>query len=106
VSPVAHSEGVVAVVEDLPNEPPAGSLVPDDLLRRMPPGPIAEEEQIGTPPDAFSPTALAAAYTTRDAARHAFAREQLAYHDPLTGLWNRCACDDRFLRSSRNVQAS
>jgi diguanylate cyclase (GGDEF)-like protein len=41
-------------------------------------------------------TTAAAADAARAHARRAYALEQIAYHDPLTELWNRRAFDDRF----------
>jgi diguanylate cyclase (GGDEF)-like protein len=96
---VERSEDVVAVLEQLLGEARNGRLVPRALALRMPP--TATQGQTGVEgalrtESAFSATALAAAETARDAARHAFAMQQLAYHDPLTGLWNRRGYDDRF----------
>jgi diguanylate cyclase (GGDEF)-like protein len=51
--------------------------------------------RIETDGQAFADYATSAADAARDAARHAFSMEQLAYHDQLTGLWNRRAYDDR-----------
>jgi diguanylate cyclase (GGDEF)-like protein len=101
VTQIAQSEGVVATVEVLLEQPPAGPLVPPDLVRRIPAGPpvsFVGIGAIGTVADTLSATTLAAADAARDAARHAFAMEQLAYRDPLTELWNRRAYDDRFHR--------
>jgi diguanylate cyclase (GGDEF)-like protein len=76
------------------------TIVAPALAARIPPhGPASTiaSEAIGTIPEAFSTTALAAADAVRDVARHARAMEHLAYRDPLTGLWNRRTCDDRLL---------
>jgi diguanylate cyclase (GGDEF)-like protein len=51
--------------------------------------------RIETDAQAFASYATSAADAARDAARRAFSMEQLAYHDELTGLWNRRAYDDR-----------
>jgi diguanylate cyclase (GGDEF)-like protein len=64
--------------------------------------PGAEETRARTRPhrietdgQAFADYATSAADAAREAARYAFSMEQLAYHDQLTGLWNRRAYDDR-----------
>jgi diguanylate cyclase (GGDEF)-like protein len=44
---------------------------------------------------AFSAVMTSAADAIREAARRAYAMEQLALRDELTGLWNRRACEDR-----------
>jgi diguanylate cyclase (GGDEF)-like protein len=44
---------------------------------------------------AFSATSLATADSVRESARRAFEMERLAYRDPLTGLFNRRAFEDR-----------
>ncbi|MGA2927776.1 MAG: diguanylate cyclase, partial [Solirubrobacteraceae bacterium] len=98
VTAVEHSEDVVELVETLLGQPPAGPLVPEDLVSPMadaPTGSSAGEAGIGTIPDAFSATTLAAADAARNAARRAFEVEQVAYRDPVTGLWNRRAYEER-----------
>ena len=99
VTVVEHSEDVVELVEALLVRPPAWPLVPQDLLSRVvpagPAGAPAGEAWIGTIPDAFSATTLAATDAVRDAARRAFEVEQMAYRDPVTGLWNRRAYEER-----------
>ncbi len=100
---VAGVGDVVRTVEALLARPPRGPVVPAALAARVPAvyGPEAiGTEALGTHEDAFSRTALSAAGSARDAARHAFAMEQLAFRDALTGLWNRRAYDDRFDEAS------
>ncbi len=92
-------EHLVGVVEALLAQPPRSPVVPPSLETRVPElvgaaGLGAEAPE--TREAGFSRTALSAAESTRDAARHAFAMEQLAFRDALTGLWNRRAYDDRF----------
>jgi diguanylate cyclase (GGDEF)-like protein len=94
---VEHSEGVVAVVEAVLERPPAGPLVPEDLLPRdavSARGKRGRGAEIGAIAGAFSAPALAAA----DATGRAFELEQMADHDPLTGVWNRRAYEDRLHR--------
>jgi diguanylate cyclase (GGDEF)-like protein/PAS domain S-box-containing protein len=92
-------EQVVTAVETLLAHPPNRRVVPAKLAANIPR--VTGCSQIGADAagshyEAFSRTALSAADAARDAARHAFAMEQLAYRDALTGLWNRRAYDDRF----------
>jgi diguanylate cyclase (GGDEF)-like protein len=97
---IADAEHILPVVQRLIATPARGPYVARALAACIPPrGPASpiSVEAIGTIPDAFSATALAAADSVRDAARRGHAIEQLAYRDQLTGLWNRRACDDRLL---------
>jgi diguanylate cyclase (GGDEF)-like protein/PAS domain S-box-containing protein len=92
-------EQVVTAVETLLAEPAKRRVVPAKLAANIPPVTGCSEigaDTAGSHYEAFSRTALSAADAARDAARHAFAMEQLAYRDGLTGLWNRRAYDDRF----------
>jgi diguanylate cyclase (GGDEF)-like protein len=92
-------EQVVGAVEALLAQPPRSPVVPPSLEAGVPALVGATDvgtEATGTREARFSRTALSAAESTRDAARHAFAMEQLAFRDALTGLWNRRAYDDRF----------
>jgi diguanylate cyclase len=75
-----------------------GPVVHKELSERIPRGPVPEAvatENVATVDAGFAATSLAAADAARDAARRAFELEALAYRDPLTGLWNRRAYDDR-----------
>ncbi len=97
---VADIEQVVEVVAALIANPPTAPALAPTLAARTPPHePSARiaSDAIGTIPEAFSTTALAAADAVREVARHARAMEQLAHKDALTGLWNRRTCDDRLL---------
>ncbi|MEO5634143.1 diguanylate cyclase [Gaiella sp.] len=96
---ILHSEEVVSVVERLLSLPHIGDVVPPELAARVPPtrsGDQAGSDSSRTIESRFSTTVQAASETARVAGRHAYAMERLAYHDPLTGLWNRRAYDDRF----------
>jgi diguanylate cyclase (GGDEF)-like protein/PAS domain S-box-containing protein len=78
-------------------------VVPAGLSARVPPAPGSGELDSGTSgghDEAFSRAALSAADAARDAARHAFAMEQLAFRDVVTGLGNRRAYDDRYAEVS------
>jgi len=96
---ILRSEEVVSVVEELLAHPRLGVVVPAELAGRVPPqitNTAIGTEAVQTTEHGFSQAALASADTARSASRHAFAMEHLAYHDHLTGLWNRRAYDDRF----------
>ncbi len=95
---VEHCDQVLAVIERLLADPPSPSVISPALAARTPlrapSGPIAAE-QLDTISAAFSETSLAVADSVRESARHAFEMERLAYRDPLTGLFNRRAFEDR-----------
>jgi diguanylate cyclase (GGDEF)-like protein/PAS domain S-box-containing protein len=95
---VEHCDQVLGVIERLLGAPPSPSVISPALAARVAlrsaPGPIAAE-QLDAIPAAFSATSLAAADSVRESARRAFEMERLAYRDPLTGLFNRRAFDDR-----------
>jgi diguanylate cyclase (GGDEF)-like protein len=97
---VERCDQVLAVIKRLLAAPRSRSVISPALAARVSlrsaPGPIGTEELI-TIPAAFSASSLAAADAVRESARRALAIEQLAYRDPLTGLFNRRAFDDRFL---------
>jgi diguanylate cyclase (GGDEF)-like protein len=102
---VASGDQVVAWVERLIAEGRQGPPLEQALLERIPLGARAAAAgigEIGTIPDHFSATALASADTARDASRRAYAMEQLAFRDPLTGTWNRRAFDDRFVELAQH----
>ena len=96
---IDNTQQVVSAVEELLARPTPQPVVPAGLASRMP-VPIAvgatAMESPHTQAEGFSQTASYGAEASRDSARHAFAMEQLAYRDPLTGLWNRRGYDDRF----------
>ena len=95
---IDDTEQVVTAVEELLAGPSPRPVVPAGLASRMP-APVAvgatATEFPQTQAEGFSETASYGAEASRDSARHAFAMEQLAYRDPLTGLWNRRGYDDR-----------
>jgi len=96
---IVRSEEVVSVVERLLAVPHISDVVPPELAASVPPTFLRAEAATDTARTTESrllATAHAASETAREAGRHGFAMEQLAYHDPLTGLWNRRAYDDRF----------
>ena len=100
---VWRADEAVAVFARALGEPPSLDLVDPELAARIPP--IAPPqavgtEAIGTIPDAFAETSLEAANAVREAARHAYEMERLAFRDGLTGLFNRRAFDDRLLELS------
>jgi diguanylate cyclase (GGDEF)-like protein len=92
-------ETIVATIETLLAHPRPRRIVPAELAAKVS-LPVdaseAEEDTTGSRDAAFSRTVLSAADAARDAARRAFAMEQLAYRDALTGLLNRRAYDDRY----------
>jgi diguanylate cyclase (GGDEF)-like protein len=95
---IESTEQVVKVVEELISGPSRRPVVPAALVGSVPsvevdPRAIETEE---TQAAAFSLTATSGAEGARDSARRAFAMEQLAYRDVLTGLYNRRGYDDRF----------
>jgi diguanylate cyclase (GGDEF)-like protein len=99
---IEHGYQAVPTVERLLAEGPQGAPLEQSLLESIPRGDGSSAlgaggGEIGSMPDHFSAIALASADTARDAARHAYAMEQLAFRDPLTGMWNRRAFDDRFI---------
>ena len=72
--------------------------MPSKLAAKLPKGAAGGGIGSGTlltMESSFVDVTIAAAESARAAGRHAYAMEQLAYHDPLTGLWNRRAYDDR-----------
>jgi len=96
---VEHSEHVVAVVEQLLAAPRRGQVVSSVLSAKLPEGASTAHDggrSLLTMEGAFAETTLAAVDSARASGRHAYAMERLAYHDALTGLWNRRAYDDRF----------
>ncbi len=79
---------------------PSRDLISPALAARIPlntPGGPTATAELATIAAAFSAASLAAADTARETARRAISLEQLAYRDPLTGLHNRRAFDDRLL---------
>jgi diguanylate cyclase (GGDEF)-like protein len=95
---VEHSEHVVTVVEQLLARGRRGQAVPSALAAKLPKGAAGSAIGSGTlltMESSFVDVAIAAAETAREAGRRSYVMEQLAYHDPLTGLWNRRAYDDR-----------
>jgi len=95
---IESTEQVVKVVEELISGPSRAPVVPAALAASMP---SVGVDQIvtgaeGAQAAAFSETATSGAEGARDSARRAFAMEQLAYRDALTGLYNRRGYDDRF----------
>jgi diguanylate cyclase (GGDEF)-like protein len=99
IASVQSTEFLIEAVEALLAAPRRTEIVSAQLAARFDSG--AGEHAFDTPAtetnaDAFAATALSGAEGTRDSARHAYAMEQLAYRDPLTGLSNRRAYDDRF----------
>jgi diguanylate cyclase (GGDEF)-like protein len=96
---VSDCEHVIEIVERLIAAPRVGDPLAPGLASSVPSLSDArpvDTEALRTIPEAFSTTSLAAADLVRESARHAFAMEQLASHDALTGLFNRRALDDRF----------
>lgn len=96
---VNSSEQVLQVVADLIAAPRIREVVDPALASLVPfraPASVVAVAAGGTLQASFSATSLVAADTARETARHAFALEQLAYRDGLTGLYNRRAFDDRF----------
>jgi diguanylate cyclase (GGDEF)-like protein len=96
-------EQLLPAVEALLAGPVKRRVVPAGLSAWVPPAPGSGELGSGTSGghhEAFSRAALSAADAARDAARHAFAMEQLAFRDVVTGLWNRRAYDDRYAEVS------
>jgi diguanylate cyclase (GGDEF)-like protein len=95
---IESTEEVVKVVEELISGPSREPVVPAALAARLPSDGVdpflAEAER--TRAAAFSLTATSGAEGARESARRAFAMEQLAYRDVLTGLYNRRGYDDRF----------
>jgi diguanylate cyclase (GGDEF)-like protein len=98
VAPIENTEQVLAAVDQLLADGSRQALVPRTLASRM------ASQAVAHPPaatprrreaDGFSRTATYGAEASRDSARHAFALEQIAYRDSLTGLWNRRGYDDR-----------
>jgi diguanylate cyclase (GGDEF)-like protein len=95
---IAHVDEAVRAIEALIASGTQGPPLDDALLARIPHriSTRAGHAEIGTVPHHFSAAALASADTARESARRASAMEHLALHDPLTGMWNRRAFDDRF----------
>ena len=95
---VDHCDQVLAVIDRLLGAPRSPSVISPALAARVPlrsaPRPVAAE-QLDTIAAAFSATSLAAADSVRESARRAFEMQRLAYRDPLTGLFNRRAFDER-----------
>jgi diguanylate cyclase (GGDEF)-like protein len=108
---IESTEQVVKVVEELISGPSRRPVVPAALAASVPSAGVdpveTETETEGTQAAAFSLTATSGAEGARDSARRAFAMEQLAYRDPLTGLYNRRGYDDRFYQvtDSKRPQA-
>ena len=95
---VVSADLAITTVEALLAGGPQGPPLSQALLQSIPRGDHGAAvgiDDIGTIPDHFSGTVLAAAETARDSARRAYGMEQLALRDPLTGTWNRRAFDDR-----------
>ena len=94
---IAHADEAVRTIEALIATGPQGPPLDDALLARIPHGitTAAGLGEVGTVADHFSAAAVVSADTARESARRASAMEHLALHDPLTGLWNRRAFDDR-----------
>jgi len=108
VPAIGHCDEVLDVVGDLMSRPPSRDLVDPELVSRVPStvrAGVVGTEGIGTIPAAFSATSLEAADAARESARHAFAMEQLAFRDGLTGLFNRRAFDDQLLEMSAQDSA-
>ena len=68
-----------------------GDLARGGVLPRQPGLVLGEVDADG----ALTDTTAASADAAREQARRAFSLEQLALHDPLTGLWNRRGFEDR-----------
>jgi diguanylate cyclase (GGDEF)-like protein len=95
---IESTEQVVKVVEELISGPSRRPVVPAALAASVP---MVGIEPTATAAEAtqaagFALTATSGAEGARDSARRAFAMEQLAYRDALTGLYNRRGYDDRF----------
>jgi diguanylate cyclase (GGDEF)-like protein len=95
---VANTERLVETVEwaiahptplDLPDEIGRGGVV-----RPVPTPAFDQTNGIGTIEDRLSAATAAAADSARTQAHRAFTLEQMAFHDPLTGLWNRRGFED------------
>ncbi len=96
---IESTEQVVEAVEGLLAKPLLGQVLSATLAAQAcAPNAIRPIEPTNSPTyeDRFALTAQSGAESARDSARHAFAMEQLAYRDPLTGLCNRRGYDDRY----------
>jgi diguanylate cyclase (GGDEF)-like protein len=96
---VRHGENVVRTIEDMLSQGSQGSPLETSLQMELPqdePAADTVESEHGSLPEQLSAAVLASADTARDASRRAWLMEELAFHDPLTGAWNRRAFDDRF----------
>jgi diguanylate cyclase (GGDEF)-like protein len=109
VPAIDSTEQVVQVVEELISGPSRAPVVPAALAASVPSIGVdaTTATAAGTQAAGFSLTATSGAEGARDSARHAFAMEQLAHRDALTGLFNRRGYDDRFyeLADSDSPQA-
>lgn len=107
VASARNTEEVLDVVEQLLAAPVRAPEVPPGLAAELASTAgdgAGARETLESNAGAFSKTALSGAEAMRESARRAYAMEQLAYRDPLTGLWNRRGYDDRFIELTESVE--